>query len=348
MKRVFFIIATYVIPGVLTAQSYYMHEAAEDSDGNPVSGILSLSLLIGIGIVIDKLWGNGKKQDDTKNELDSYYYDNDDTIYENEDEALDRYLYDSQFEDNAYMHSQMSLPQRDVDISQNFVEDKASYAFKVISLYGDNTERFGRLLVIKENGEYHYLLSSHQDDRYKILSDYISSKRTENCTDIGVKVDWELIRFYEMIHENEIPRFNPIEDICLEKNDFMGGKILALKSYYERLPCWRSHPVYRLEFFMSIGFDETVLLHKMIKKPMEGSDWHDMKVIQIKGFNTYEEFQRYQRKAGKFHEEDDGWYDGWYGFLASTYEEAGKVYEEKVGYTYMDAYNDVSQIKWKI
>ena len=82
------------------------------------------------------------------------------TIYENEDEALDRYLYDSQFEDNAYMHSQMSLPQRGVDTSQNFVEDKASYAFKVISLYGDNTERFGRLLVIKENGEYHYLLSS--------------------------------------------------------------------------------------------------------------------------------------------------------------------------------------------
>ena len=38
-----------------------MHEAAEDSEGGPFSGIAGLLLIIGIGYVIDKL---GKKEND--------------------------------------------------------------------------------------------------------------------------------------------------------------------------------------------------------------------------------------------------------------------------------------------
>lgn len=41
----------------ISAQSYYMHEAAEDSDGNLVSGIVALLIIIGIGTLINRLFG---------------------------------------------------------------------------------------------------------------------------------------------------------------------------------------------------------------------------------------------------------------------------------------------------
>ena len=47
----------------ITAQSYYMHEAAEDSDGNPGSGIVALLIIIGIGTLITKMFGKDSDSD---------------------------------------------------------------------------------------------------------------------------------------------------------------------------------------------------------------------------------------------------------------------------------------------
>ena len=47
----------------ITAQSYYMHEAAEDSDGNLGSGIVVLLIVIGIGTLITKLFGKDSDSD---------------------------------------------------------------------------------------------------------------------------------------------------------------------------------------------------------------------------------------------------------------------------------------------
>lgn len=43
------------------AQSYYMHEAAEDNEGGFFEGIGGTLLLIGIGYILDKLY---KKEDE--------------------------------------------------------------------------------------------------------------------------------------------------------------------------------------------------------------------------------------------------------------------------------------------
>lgn len=47
----------------IAAQSYYMHEATEDSDGNPVSGIVALLIVIGIGTLITKMFGKDNDND---------------------------------------------------------------------------------------------------------------------------------------------------------------------------------------------------------------------------------------------------------------------------------------------
>ena len=39
----------------ISAQSHYMHEAAEDNEGGPLSGITGLLLIIGIVYVLEKI-----------------------------------------------------------------------------------------------------------------------------------------------------------------------------------------------------------------------------------------------------------------------------------------------------
>jgi hypothetical protein len=47
----------------ISAQSYYMHEAAEDSDGSSGSGIVALLILIGIGTLLTKMFGKDNDSD---------------------------------------------------------------------------------------------------------------------------------------------------------------------------------------------------------------------------------------------------------------------------------------------
>ena len=64
MKRVLLILNLLCsISMAVTAQSYYMHEAAEDSDGNPGGGIVALLIVIGIGSLITKMFGKDSDSD---------------------------------------------------------------------------------------------------------------------------------------------------------------------------------------------------------------------------------------------------------------------------------------------
>lgn len=330
----------------VSAQAYYMHEAAEDSDGGPIDGVIELLLLIGLGVLIDKLWRKSKKNNGNNVHYDEYD-DYIQTDVNDNDDILDGNLYDIQFDEDINF-SNFNTPSKTVTNATNIsLKENNSFKEKVIELYGNQTERFGGLLIIKEDREYHYL-SEHSDERYKILDEYLLEHKPYNCTDTTIKADWDLIRLYRMFHEKEFSPFNPIENANIEANDFLGGKLLALKSYYEDKPCYRLHPVSKLEFFLSIGFDETILLHKIIKHPMDAKEWYDFKVMQHKGFKTFAEYEEYRKTTGRWHEEEDGWYDDFYGYLAPTFDKAREVYDEKQGYTYMDAYEEINKIKWEL
>ena len=344
MKIRLLTIYTIFLCDKVSAQAYYMHEAAEESDGSPIDGIIGLLLLVGLGVLFDKLFRKSKKEDCDNSSYDEY--DNYAQTDVDNDDAFDRSLYDVRFNEDIKI-SNFNTPSKTVPNISIKKENNNPFKEKVIKLYGNQTERFGGLLIIKEDGEYHYL-SEHNDERYKILDEYLLECKPHNCTDTTIKVDWDLIRAYRMFHEKEFPPFNPIENAHIEANDFLGGKLFALKSYYEEKPCYRIHPVSKLEFFLSIGFDETILLHKIIKHPMDAKEWFDLKVMHLKGFKTFEEYEKYRKTAGQFHEEQDGWYDGFYGYLAPTYGKASEVYQEKEGYTYMNAYEEINKVKWEL
>lgn len=300
--KIKFLLVAYILQSLccnIFAQAYYMHEAAEDSDSNPIDGIIGLLLLIGLGVLIDKLWGKSKKEN-----YDNGHYDEDDNYAKiDADNDFDRSFDDIRLDEDIIV-SNFNTPLKTVANTSVKKENNNPFEEKVIELYGNQTERFGGLLIIKEDGEYHYL-AEHSDERYKILDGYLLEHKPHNCTDTTIKVDWDLIRHYRMFHEKEFPPFNPIENANIEANDFLGGKLFALKSFYEKTPCYSLHPVSKLEFFLSIGFDETILLHKIIKHPLDVKEWFDFKVMQLKGFKTFEEYEEYRKTAGQFREEED-------------------------------------------
>lgn len=322
----------------LGAQSYYMHEAAEDSDGNAISGIVSVLMFIGIGTLLYRLFGKNKSESSSKRE---YNYEPKETYMEDLDDSLNNdidYLPDEDPVPTIYS----APPVESVQIPP---KGNLSFREKVLEIYADQTERFGGLLIIKEDGEYHYL-NSYADERYKILADYLLENKPNNCTDTLIRVDWALIRHYRMFHENDFLPFNDIENAHVEKNDFRGGKLLALKSYYDeyrRYCCNSSVPP--VDFFISIGFNETILLHKMIKQEMNYTDWHDLKVMLLHGLKSYDEYRAFSDNTLQWQERSDGWYDEHEEYLGATYEEAHEFY---FGCTYAKAIGEIRKIKWEI
>lgn len=137
-----------------------MHEAAEDSDGSPIDGIIGLLLLIGLGVLIDKLQGKSKKENsDNYGEYDDYTQTNVDN-----DDGFDKCLDDIRFDEDFKIRN-FNIPSKSVTNTSIKKKENVSFKEKVIGLYGNQTERFGGLLIIKEDGEYHYL-SGCSDERY--------------------------------------------------------------------------------------------------------------------------------------------------------------------------------------
>ena len=57
MKKLFFVFCVALETcNEIFAQASYMHEAAEDSDGGGIWGVLSLLVFIGIGTLVSKLF----------------------------------------------------------------------------------------------------------------------------------------------------------------------------------------------------------------------------------------------------------------------------------------------------
>ena len=314
-----------------------MHEAAEDSDGNAISGIISVIVFIAIGTLLSKLFGKSKIEDTSS----EHHYESEEFHFDDSDDILDHDL--NYFPEKSYIPITSSTT---IDNVSSKKDDHLVFKERVLEIYADQTERFGGLLIIKEDGEYHYL-NSPKDERYIILDEYILKNKPNNCTDTLIKVDWALIRQYRAFHENEFTPFNNIENVHIEKHDFLGGKLLALKSYYDKYSnyCYRSNPIHPVDFFISIGFDETILLHKIIKQEMEYSYWHDLKGMLLHGLKTYDEYRLFKEKTLQWQEQSDGWYNEAGELLGSTYDDAHETY---FGYTYEKAFEEIKKIKWEM
>src|SRR5699024_4404481 len=101
------------------------------------------------------------------------------------------------------------------------------------------------------------------------------------------------------------------------------------------------------DFILALGHEVSMYLHKYIKTPMDYALYYDLRVMQIQRM-TFMEYKEYRKKAGQWHEEDEGWFDGCWGNLGKTRSEAEENYDKKQGFTYEDSINELKTIEWRL
>lgn len=214
---------------------------------------------------------------------------------------------------------------------------------KCVAIYGDYAEIIsGLCLSIKEDGEYRIIKSD--DARYKPLYDYIFITHKDHNSPVNKFVGNEFVYYYLESRLDTYPLANAIENHGTLEKEFFGGKIIALEAFY----CdnfFLPNVISLGDYILALGHEASMYLHKYIKTPMDYAIYYDLRVMQIQGM-TLIEYKEYRKKAGQWHEEDEGWFDGWWGNLGKTRSEARENYDKKQGFTYQNAIDEITNIEW--
>lgn len=229
--------------------------------------------------------------------------------------------------------------------SYNGNEEEEEFRIKCLVIYGEYVEIIsGLCLTIKEDGEYRVI--KNDDARYKPLYDHIFNNHNDRNSPVNKIVGNEFVYYYLESRLDNYPLAKPIEYHGVLEKEFFGGKIIALEAYYCDNYFFPS-AIALGEYILALGYEVSVYLHKYIKTPIDYALYYDLRVMQIQGM-TLMEYKEYRKKAGQLHEEDEGWFDGWWGNLGKTRIEALANYNKKQGFTHEDSINELKNIEWQL
>lgn len=421
-KRKYLFLFLVFIPNKIWAQSY-MHEASEESDGNPIGGLVALGVVFGIIYFIEKYRKNIKElkknteKEALKREIAASVAEsslgryNDISIFQKNTAWRKGYAnatYDIQnniirrlcnksiadlireyhlkqqwsiMEANKIMeeigyfegleHNNKSLIKEgrepfnymfsnkvtrvlvpvksNLEEKEDFTSQKDNkeqdFINQCITIYGDYAEIIsGLCLSIKEDGQYRIIKSD--DARYQPLYDYISDNHDERNCPVNRFVGNEFVYYYLGSRLDNYPLANPIENCGTLEKEFFGGKIIALEAYYCK-SYFLPNVISLGDYILALGHEVSIYIHKYIKTPMDYALYYDSRIMQIQEM-TLMEYKEYKKKAGQWHEEDEGWFDSWWGNLGKTRSEAEVNYNKKQGFSYQEALADVAKIEWHL
>ena len=417
MRKCLFILL-FFIPNRVWAQAY-MHEVAEDSDGNPIFGLFALAIIFGLVYLISKFRESIKEDKRIAKEI-AFKRELATSVSES---SLERYKEISIFQNNSFWRKgyinatydiqnnkirrlynksiddliveyKKSITQNSAEankimteigyfehlkhnneilikegrnpfnyivsteaknnlssikpitppttIQENCIyqkEDKnKDFINKCITIYGDYTEIVHGCLSIKEDGEYRIIKSD--DPRYESLYDYVYENHNDRICPSNP------IYNYLRYNIDTFPLAKPIDKHGILEKEFYGGRIIALRAYYCKT-FFAPNAIPLNDFILGLGYEVAIYLHKYIEIPMDFAVYHDFKIMQIQGF-TFTEYKEYRKKAGQWHEDDEGWFDGWWGFIGKTYSEARENYDKKEGFTFQEALDETAKIEWHL
>ena len=228
-----------------------------------------------------------------------------------------------------------------IEMSENLIafnedatlrEDSKNNYFinQCILIYGEYTEIVHGCLSIKEDGEYRII--KNDDLRYEPLYDYVFENYKDRICPFNPIYNY-------LKHNLDVFRLaKPIESYGVLEKEFYGGRIIALKAYYCKT-FFAPNAISLNDYILTLGYETAMHLHKYIEIPMDYSVYYNLRIMQIQGF-TLDEYKEYIRKAGQWHEEEEGWFDGWWGYIGKTYSEARENFDKKQGYTFQEALDD--------
>lgn len=304
-------------PTLIWAQASYMHEAQEDS-GNPIAGILGLLLLGGIVYIIIN--------------FRNFFNHN---------------QYSSKKEDDLVIQSKQDIK------GNNPVNDFNKHC---INVYGNYVEIVGDYLLLNEDGN--YCMIDNKDKRYNPLYSYIKNHYLNRVFLSWEVINIELLNLYidYCLKEGKLCYAKPIEKYGFIKEDFHGGRIVALKMYYDVDFEWfRGHYISKyphrnkslFEYVNAIGYDLAILLHKKMNTPIDLQTYKDFKDMQSLGMTVYEYKKYCDLYKGKIVQKEGKFYDALGNFIGNSFSEASNYWDTKF-LSFEKAKKEIDNISWHL
>ncbi|WP_461790495.1 hypothetical protein [Pedobacter sp.] len=422
MKK-YLILLLLFIPNKIWSQTY-MHEAAEDTDGSPIGGIVSLVAVLGIIYLISKFRkslkekNHSRENENLKREIavsvSKSYLDcqEDISIFQNKiawqkgyinatydiQNNKSRKIYNKSIDDliaEYHIKCNSSLTEADkimedigyfehlehnnkclikegrepfnyisssvisnsLTVNSNeiidskphedtilFIDNKQKdFKNHCITVYGEYAEIIsGLCLSIKEDGEYRII--KIDDERYKPLYDYVLNTHPEQNCPVNKLVGNEFVYYYLGSRLDNYPLAKPMKEHGLLDKEFLGGKIMALEAYYSK-DFFLPNMIPLRDYILELGYEVSIYIHKYIKTPMDYAIYYDLIVMKNQKM-TATEYKEYKKKAGQTHQNDEGYFDSWWGYLGKTSSEARDNFDRKQGFTYEEALEKVKNIEW--
>lgn len=316
--KLFIFIASYFLPYITFAQSAYMHEVAEDADGrSPIPFIFTI-------IIIWYLYNaiSNSKSAEIKKDAD-----------------------------NSDKLQKKSLEKNEVNKSNSpNTTHVDSFTKQCIAIYGNSVEIVDDYLILKEDGN--YCIITNDDIRYKPIINHI---KTNSLNRRFLKLNFpqiQSVHYYidDCLKSGKLTTAKPMEEHGVIEPDFYGGRIIALKMYYDKefesgLSYLKHKPL--IEYVIDLGFDFAIFLHKKIETPMDLGVYKKMRDMQILKMN-YSEYILYMNIVGHICQRGKEFYDGEGNFIGNSWTEANAYYEKKQGITYDNALTEINNIEWHL
>lgn len=316
------------VPTFVLAQASYMHEAQEDS-GNPITGLLGLLILGSIVYVISNF----------KN-----FFSKSSTPIKNNDVIVQ--------------------PTKEISV-ENICSDNVkvkannpNHEFNnlCIDIYGKFAEIVGDYIIIKEDGN--YCVINNKDKRYNPIYSYIKKSFLKRTYLSYETINIELLNIYidSCLKEGKLSYAKPMKERGHIEEDFYGGRIIALRMYYDEDFKWfRGHyisschsPIESLfDYINAIGFDLAIYLHKKIITPMDLMVYKEIKDMQSLGMTVYDYKNYCNLYKGKIVQKGNKYYDAQGNFIGNSFSEASNYWNIKF-MSFEKAKKEIDNISWHL
>ena len=354
MRKLLLAVLVLFVKLSLYAQGWVVDETSKDNSGGIFSGILGVLLFLGLIWLLGTLFGRKKKESSNSSLNDEHHHTYDFKNNQDDDELNSHYVEDVNYRPHVGLStSEDNKEDSDTNARNNQVEHNYSendFNEKCIEIYGDYAEVTYGIIIVKEDGEYRQISSS--DNRYEILSSFISRNHKERYKSIDRIGNGEQLKMYINLEKGILfPCARPMDSHGKLEKEFYGERIAMMMAYYDKAmecyPLYTSNSISLRDYILSLGWDLAIYIHKYIKQPMDWRDYHDLKDMTLRNM-TKEDYLSYRSKADKVSTRSDGVYDGWGNRIGNDFEEAKEEMDRREVFPMAQAIKEVKEFKWEL
>lgn len=222
--------------------------------------------------------------------------------------------------------------------------DDIEFEKECIRIYGDYAELLDFCIIIFEDGVYRVI--HYKDRRYQPLKKFITNKHRDRICIANKYIGGDRLLLYFFAGKMKyIPQAKKMEQHGFLEKRFLGSCYFALLAYYEdTLKTYGGRGL--KEFIIYLGMENSIYLHKMLKKPLSPYYYYELKMME-KLCLSASDYIKYKRN-NHWQKKPDGIYDGYFGFLGRDDKQAKETIKLKLGFSFDDVKKEVENMTWHL